>query len=272
MTDAASNEAQVVLADAQFGVVRVMRPYDGFEEVYQDTPANEPIYLHPEGKNIDPIAAEGTPGYDPLLARGLPVPIGARLILEFPNVYFSSLGGPIGYVYALIWRLRNVFDFRQSRQPFHFPRSTGAPDTTAPVGQQSRVPLPASYNTITFIQPEPVLALDRTVANVRSEDLRSATTPLALPKLSGGRVQPIQQGILDPNVVADAKQPTGISHEVQAFGDEVIIAVYRPTGELESNWEFGNGETDFRFSQFYGTGTGQELPNVGVYVMPGTAP
>ena len=272
MTDAASNEAQVVLADAQFGVIRVMRPYSGFEEVYQGTPADEPIYLFPEGKNIDPIAEQGTPGYDPLLARGLPVPTGARLLVKIPNVYFASRAGPIGYVYAFIWRDRNVFDFRQLRNPFHFPRDQGAADTTAPAGQQSRVPLPASYNTITYIQTEPVAPLDRAISNIRSEDLRAATTPLALPKLSGGRTQPIQQGILDPATVSDANQPGFTTHEVQVLGDEVLIAVYRPTGELEDNWDFGVDETDYRFSQFYGIGTGQELSNIGVHVMPGSAP
>jgi hypothetical protein len=272
MTESASNEAQIVLADAQFGVVRIMRPYSGFEEVYQGTPAGEPIYLFPGGKNIDPIAEQDTPGYDPLLARGLPVPVGARLLLDIPNVYFTTHAEPVGYVYALIWRKRNVFDFRQLRNPFHFPRDQGADDTTAPIGRQRRVPLPASYNTITYIQTEPVVPLDRAVSNIRSEDLRAGTTPLALPKLSGGRTQPIQQGILNPSTVADANQPGFTAHEVQALGDEVIIAVYRPTGVLEDNWDFGNGETDFRFSQFYGTGTGEELPNIGVHVMPGTAP
>lgn len=271
-----SNEAQIVLADAQFGIVRVMRPVSGFEEIYQGTPAGEPVYLFPEGKNIDPIAAEGIPGYDPLLARGLPVPVGARLILRFPNVYFPLPGGEeeaiAGYKYALIWRFRNVFDFRQGRNPFHFPRDKGAADTTAPRGQQSRVPLPASYNTIGYVQPEPVVLDARTDTRIRSEDLPVVTTPLALPKLSGGRVQPIQQGILDPATVSDANQPTGLVHEVQAVHDELLIAVYRDTGELDDSWDFAQGETDHRFSQFYGTGTGQELSNIGVYVMPGSAP
>lgn len=272
MTDEAGNEAQVVLADAQFGVSRIMRPYSGFEDVYQGTPAYEPVYLFPEGKAIDPIAEGGTPGYDPLLARGLPVPYGSRLSLKIPNVFYSSGNGTAGYVYAFIWRLRNVFDFRQLRIPFHFPRSSGVSDTTAPAGSQRRVPLPASYNSITFVQTEPTTGLARSVANIRSDDLRAATTPLALPKLPGGRVQPIQQGILDPASVSDANKPTNIDHEVQSLGDEVLIAVYRPTGELEDNWDFGAGQRDYRFSQFYGSATGQELPNVGVQVLPGAAP
>jgi hypothetical protein len=272
MTDAASNEAQVVLADAQFTVNRIMRPYSGFEEVYQGTPAGEPVYLFPDGKNIDPIAEQGTPGYDPLLARGLPIPVGSRLLLKIPNVYFPSNAGPIGYVYAFIWRDRNVFDFRQLRNPFHFPRDQGADDTTAPAGQQRRVPLPASYNTITYIQTEPVVAVDRAISNIRSDDLRAATTPLALPKLPGGLTQPIQQGILDPATVSDAKQPGFTTHEMQACGDELLIAVYRPTGQLEDDWDFGQGETDYRFSQFYGIGTGQQLLNIGVQVMSGAAP
>jgi len=269
---AADNEARNVVADPQFGVVRVMRPVSGFEEIYEGTPAGEPVYLYPEGRPIDPIAEEGTPGYDPLLARGLAVPYGARLALEFPNVYWTdSLEEDHGYVFVPIWRLRNVFDFRQGRNPFHFPRSSGAADTTAPAGQQSRVPLPAACNTLGYIQTEPTTARGRALTNIRSEDLQLSTFPLALPKLSGGRTQPIQQGILDPAKVSDAKQPTQMVHEIQAMGDELIFAVYRDDAEV-ANWEFAEGSADFRLSQFLGIGTGQELTNVGVYVMPGIAP
>jgi hypothetical protein len=257
-------------ADAQFCVARVMRPIDGFEDIYEGTPASEPIYLFPEGKYIDPLAERKIPGYDPLLARALPVPYGARLSLHLPNVYYVTLDVVTGYTYALIWRMRNVLDFRQSRIPFHFPRSTGEPDTTKPVGEQSRVPLPASYNTIGYIQSEPNPA-ERSLTNIHAEDLPSATTPLALPKLSGGRVQPIQQGILDPAKVADANKPTHMVHEVQSQGDDLLLAVFRNNVSVE-NWSFSQGSADYRFSQLFGVGTGGQLPNEGVYVLPGMAP
>jgi len=273
MSTSESNEAQTVLADPQFGIAKIMRPVAGFEEVYEGTPADEPVYLYPDGDPIDPLAAQELAGYDPLLARGLPVPFGARVALQFPNVFWLDPGqaADVGYKYALIWRMRSVLDFRLLRVvPFHFPRTTGAADTTAPVGQQSRVPLPAAYNTIGYIQPEPV-SIGRSDTNIRSEDLPVATVPLALPKLSGGRVQPIQQGIFDPSAVSDAKQPTQLVHEIQALGDELLIAVYRDASN-EANWEFGEGETDYRFSQFFGTGTGEAQPQVGVYVLSGIAP
>jgi hypothetical protein len=132
------------------------------------------------------------------------------------------------------------------------------------------VPLPASYNTIGYIQVEPAPAV-RSLTNIHAEDLPAVTTPLALPKLAGGQVQPIQQGILDPSSVSDANKPTNLVHEVQAQGDELIIAVYRDNSVVE-NWAFAQGATDFRLSQFLGIGTGKELVNVGVHVLPGAAP
>ena len=77
--------------------------------------------------------------------------------------------------------------------------------------------MPAAYNTIGYVQTEPVTALERSITNIRAEDLPLATTPLALPKLPGGGTQPIQQGIL-PTSIPDAKQPTQLVHEVQALG------------------------------------------------------
>ena len=264
-----SNEAQVVLADAQFGVVNIMRPVAGFEATYEGRAASEPIYLFPEGDHIDPIAADGVAGYDPNLARGLKVPLGARVALWLPNLFFTS-DVTRGYELILIWRMRGVFDFAQARMPYHFTRSEGVADTTAPAGSQARVPIPAAYNSITYIQTEPLTQPGRAINNIHSEDLECSTDLLLGPLLPDGVTrQPIQQGILDPTTVADAEQPGFIVHEVQALGDEVIMALRRNV-TAAANWAFAT--TDLRFSEFLGTGTGVALPNVGVYAMTGAAP
>lgn len=272
-----SNEGQVVLADAQFGIVRVMRPVTGFEDTYEGTSAARPVYLFPEGRdgnpdNVDRLAEDGIAGYDPQLARGLSVPVGARVILWLPNLFYTSAGDPpevLGYEWVIIWRLRNLVDFRQARIPYHFPKGQGAPDTTAAPGQQARVPLPAAYHSIGYIQAEPAVRLDRAITNLHSDDVDVATDPLFGPLLPSGAFQPIQQGIVDPAVVTDANRPGYMVHEVQAFGDELLIGVRRDNSSI-TDWTFGT--TDLRFSQFLGDGTGQSFPNVGVYAMVGAAP
>lgn len=264
-----SNEGQAVLADAQFGMVQIMRPVAGFETTYEGRSAAEPIYLFPEGQHIDPIAAAGVAGYDPVLARGLKTPFGARIAIWLPNLFFTS-DVERGYELILIWRLRNVSDFANGRIPYHFPRAQGAINTTAPAGSQARVPIPAAYNTITYIQTEPLTQRGRAINNIHSEDLEFSTDTVLGPLLADGVTrQPVQQGILDPAVVTDADRPGFIVHEVQALGDEVVMALRRNvTGA--ANWAFAT--TDLRFSQFLGSGTGLQLPSVGAYALMGTAP
>lgn len=257
----------MVLADAQFGIVSVMRPLNGFETTYEGLTTDDPIYLFPEGENIDKLAKDGVAGYDRNLARGLKVPLGARVVLWLPNLFFTRAAEDFGYQWVLIWRLRTVVDFRNGRNPWHLAQDKGADNTNAPTGQQQRFPVPAAYNTIGYIQTEPTGETARSVTNVRAQDLEVATTELTGPLLPDGATrQPIQQGVLNPAVVSDAEQPTFLVHEVQAIGDELIIAVRRPTTAPTSTWAFGS--TDLRFSQFLG----QQFPNVGVYVMMGAAP
>ncbi len=254
-----------VLADAQFGVTRIVRPVTDFETEYEGQSAARPIYMFEGNKNLDQLAADGTPGYDPTLARGLDVPMGARVLLWLPNLFWDEGGSTFrGYEWTFIWRLRNVFDYRQLRTPYHYPKQgEGVPDTTAPAGQQARVVIPAAYQTVTYMQTEPTSEISRVTQNVRGEDLQFSTTALTGP-FSNGVEQAVEQGILDPAVVADAKRPQYMIHEVQAFGDELLIGVHRDSTTI-GRWAFGT--TDLRFSQFLG-----DASDVGVLVHVGTAP
>ena len=59
--------SSTVLADAQFGTARILRPYDGFEAVYQGQPASTPIMLSevvdpPGGDPLDPSASDHVTG------------------------------------------------------------------------------------------------------------------------------------------------------------------------------------------------------------------
>jgi hypothetical protein len=258
------NEAQIVLADAQFGMVQLMQPTANFESIYEGEGAAQPIYLFPEGDNIDPLARDGIAGYDSDLARGLPVPFGSRVVLWLPNLaYVVDESSTLGYEWVLIWRLRNVFDFRQSRRPYHFPRDQGAIDTSG-ADAESRVPIPAAYNTITYIQTEPSTQPGRAVNNIHAEDLEASADKLAGPLLPGGGVQPVQQGIFDPTSIADAERPSFLTHDAQAIGDELLIALRRSDVSI-ANWAFGT--VDKPVADFFTGGT-----NAAVYVMVGAAP
>lgn len=265
--------SEAVLADAQFGIMRTLRPVSGFEATYEGLSAALPIYMFEGNNPIDQLATDGTPGYDPTLARGLSTPLGARVLLLIPNVFYTDQADPpvtSGYEWTIIWRIRNVFDFRQARIPYHLPKQgLGPADTTAPIGQQDRVVIPAAYNTITYIQVEPATQLGRAIQNVHAEDLEMAQIVLSGPLLPGGIEQAVEQGIADPAVIADAKRPQFMVHEVQALGDEMLICARRQVSSVP-NWNFAS--TDLRFSRLLGNATGQVFPDVGVYVSVGTAP
>ena len=262
-----TNEAQVVTADAQFSIAFTMRPRQDYVSIYEGQPADDPVYFFPEGDPVDPLAEQGESGYAPNLARGLKIPMGSHIMLLMPNLFWSDLADPPvtrGYIYTLIWRIRNLSDFLRGRLPFHSPRDQGVVDTTAPPGSQSRVPIIAAYQTITYVQPEPGTVPGRVTQNVHSEDLQFASDLILNPRLPGGSRQPVQQGIADPATVTDTEQPGFMIHDVQAFGDDLLIAVRRlSTVAGFENWAFGS--TDLRFRDFLGAVNG-------VQVFTGTSP
>src|SRR3990170_573964 len=112
-----------MIVDPQFGIVRVLRPYQGFEAIYQGHPATGstavPIMLSEAGIELDEEARNKVTGYDPELVRGLPVPLGARVVLWVPFISAILLEvGASPYVYMPIWRFRNTADFRRSKTPY----------------------------------------------------------------------------------------------------------------------------------------------------------
>lgn len=282
---------QTVLVDAQFGIAKILRPYTGFETDYQGKSVFDAIALTERGIALDPLA--GKPGYAPNLLRGLPVSIGSRVMLWLPNVIGGNSLGAYAYRYSIGWRLRSTFDYRQLRGPYHYPKQgKGVPDTTAPPGKQDRVVKPAGWDTIVYSQgepqPPPVFPStvpiyggvgDRAVGNMHAEDLAVRGGTLLSPLVPGGGPGNAQQGILNPGNVlfgATAVAPIYSIHEVQALGDELLLWVYRDVvssgGGSNPNWDFtGAPNVDQTFSIYYGSGSGQAYPDLGVYVMTGAA-
>ncbi len=269
--------AQIVMADAQFGTERFLRPNANFTDDYQGvSAASTPIFVYPGSRPLDPQA--GRPGYDPDLIRGLSVPVGARLIVKIPNIPYVESTGPSvfrGYIWAFIWRERNLFDYRTQRIPWHLPQGRGPDDTSGP-DPEARVLLPATANTVIYNQPEPISAIlpdsGRAVQRVRAEDLRFSTIGIPGPLLPSGATGVIQQGVLDPATFGvGANQQTFMSHELQALEDELLIAIYRDTGP--TNWDFTAGTgADEQLGVLLGNTTAADTSRVGVYVKAGSAP
>ena len=272
--------SSTVLADAQFGTARILRPFAGFVDVYQGQPASTPIMLTevidpPGGDPVDPLAAVRTAGYSPRLLRGIDVPFGSRVVLWLPAIYaVEAPSTVIRYQWTLIWRMRNVFDYRQARIPWHFPKQdAGAAETGAEAGP--RVVIPCATQTLHYSEsPEPAAVTSNVTTNLRNESVSTGSTPLSNPLLPDGTIGYFQQGLGDPNVSPIFSQPLYQLHEVQACGDELLIGLSRDTAAV-ANWDFNTLLFNDWQVNFYLGGSGLAAPpkpDVGVYVLTGSAP
>lgn len=278
-------DSRTVMADAQFGTSVVMRPPSGFEQLYDGRSAQLPIYLFPQGKLYDPQAQASRPGYDPDLVNGLSVPMGSRLLLWIPNMFWvEDEHAPIirSYTFIFIWRLRNLYDFRLSRMHWHLPRGRGPNDTTGLPPGEPRVVIPAAYNTVVYNQAEPANpnAPDSlpAVQRGRAEFIKFGTLPRAGPIIPPGfpNLGVVQQGVQDPATAGtQALAPGFLVHELQAAGDQLIVAITRES-TVVPNWGLLGGafpgNADFNLSEKLGAGSGSEWPDLGLYVHAGTAP
>lgn len=268
-----------VAADAQFGVARILKPFDNFEAVYQGQSLDLAIAF-PGG--LDPRA--GQDGMAPNLMKGLEVPLGARLLVWIP-VAVTDIGGQgitsEAYRYTFIWRMRNVRDFRTDRKPYHFPRqSPGAPDSTV-VPAEPRFVLPAAVDTILYEGAQPTADQEKSLQTGYPQayvigDLASFEPggEVLLPDGSSGI---IQQGVLDPNVIPTFASGGAIFQSLwlDAAGDELIIlAEAARSHDAPAAWDFTDAALDLPFSDIYGTGNGTHAiyPDVGIYVFSGSNP
>jgi hypothetical protein len=283
--------SEVVMADAQFTNARILRPYAKFDAPvgpgsYQGASPLTPIMFSEGGKALDALA--GTTGYAPTLLSGLAVPFGARVQLWLP-VATTTSGSP--YEWSIYWRMRNVFDFRQTRTPFHYPKQVdGAPATLAlpPPGFAAdvgnRVIIPAANHVVVYNQGEPPDAPSPSVGVNKAKQERIAAFPgsFALPLLPSGNFGTFQQGVFDPAAfplpplsTAFAYAPMFDVFDVQATGDELLIGLTRKDTVPSVPWDFAPPlatGADFLLSVLFGTGSGKAIPDLGVYVMFGSAP
>lgn len=268
----------MVAADAQFSVARILKPFPGFERVYQGVSYASPIAF-PGGADD----RAGQEGIAPNLMKGTPVPFGARLLVYIP-VALTEIGGQgvalQQYNYSFIWRLRNVRDFRQDRRPYHFPRqSPGAPDGVA---GEPRFVIPAAIDTIIYEQAEPSAAGEKAIqrAYQQTYTVGLGFEPGTRPLLPGGVQGIYQQGVLNPADVTALGAGGALFTPLwmDAAGDELIIIANRTTPSEPpppgGNWDFTLAAQDLAFSDVYGTGNGshEPYPDVGIYLFTGTNP
>ena len=269
--------SQNVLADAQFGIVKILRPYAGFDSqvggasgAYQGKPGGVPIMFTEGGMALDQQA--GKPGYDPNLLRGLSVPLGSRLLLWLPEIETTQANAT--YQWAFFWRLRNTFDFRTSRIPYHYPKQGLGVSDTSSGSALARVVIPAANHVSIYNGVEPLAGSFLPAAqNIHAEFLATRALLPSQPLLPNGNSGAYQQGLADPGgffgslAFLPAYQP----FEIQTLGDELLLGLVKGAPV----WDFGSlgapGD-DFAVSAIFGNGTGKVYPDVGVYALTGTAP
>lgn len=261
--------SSIVTADPQFSNRYLLRPYAGFATDYQGQASNTPIAMTeviepPAGSPRDPLATSRNPLYDPNLVRGLPVPLGASVVVWLPSVVVGLDAGR--YVWTFVWRLRNLLDHSLTGQPYHLPKSdAGVTDTVA---NQGRVAIPAAWQTVSYPEtPAPATNSGSATASLRNESVSAgAVQGPVQPLLPGGVSGVIAQGIINPGTIPPqiATAPQWQPTKIQALGDELIILCSRDTSL--GAWDFGG--VDALFGSYLGTAT----PQYGVYVFVGSAP
>jgi len=259
------SENQFVTADAQFGMAKILRPFDGYDNVYQGLSAGGfAINLSEGGVPLDSNA--GKPGYDPNLVRGVPVPLGSRIVLWLP-CFGVSAKAMYRYNYHIIWRMRTLFDFRTSRVNYHLPRQAAGPRDTTPVTGGDRVVIPACVNPALYNSVNPGTPLGVSDLEAYPELIIPSNNPATGTFLTPQGVNGVvQQGIADPATVPSANDPWWLYYETQAAGDEMILGVTRNL-PLPANWNFLPGGNDNSMHEFFASSD-----VAGVFAFAGSAP
>lgn len=295
--------SQMVGNDPQFSSVHILRPYNGFETVYQGQ-APETLLMWSEissaGVNtgLDPLA--GRSGYSPNLVAGLSVPYGAKLSIWLPMVAITAArdnttGIPtMVYSWRAMFRIRNLRDYDLARKQFHMPmQRDGIPDTTA--SPTARVTIPSAVETIKvnngYYYPASAATSQGRVMNSagiqslfvrREEPVTGSTQYIKSPIFAGPVFGEIQQGSLPVTPKfggASGKSylPFWFLYETEAKGDELVLGCYKEAdgGGTLTNWDFAADAQDEIMSALFGTDVGDLIaqegpfPSLGAYVLYG---
>lgn len=264
--------------DPQFGSCSIMRPYAGFEAIYDSKSASLPIMFSKNGVALDPLATQNASGIDPELISGLSVTPGSRMILYLPNIMATTVVEPVAfapYSWEISWRWRNISDYMRTRSAWHMANANlGLPSISSP-----RIIIPAANHSIVYNQAEPVTVAGRVAQNLRIEDITAlGQSQTLLPLNPDGLSGKYQQGIFNPTISNEplSSSPTYNAYDVMALGDEMMIGCYRSTSVV-ANWQFTSGllKSDLLLSKLFGNGDvagGGPFLGLGLYVNMGIAP
>lgn len=268
--------------DAQFSLVTTLKPFDNFEDVYQGQNVVSSIAFPGE---LDPRAKEE--GFDPNLVKGTPVPLGSKLIIWIPAILRPVQGTPnfslVDYQYSLIWRLRNVGDFKRDRRAYHVSQQT--------MGANNEFVFPAAVNPLAYesslfdtqaAAPEQGISSTRGYTetlipkSIISAGVSGQGRSVGPPLTPEGNTGALQQGV---TTSAANSQVFYTPYQVDCLGDELIILANRDDTQGDF-WDFSTpsedppfGGIDHQFSLLYGRGLGDE-PNkeAGILITTGANP
>ncbi len=259
-----------VLSDAQMGLYVPLRPFDGFESVYQGQAATVPIAF-PGVLDIN----AGKEGFADNLLAGFPVPLGGRLNIWIPMA-IHALGAPDDtYAYQLIWRIRNQHDVVEAiaagRQPtaYHLPsEQLGRRENEAILATRPYYLIPGASDVEVFEQSEPGSGA-ATLNVLQQRYLPKITDPWVRPLTPTGQNGIWQQGVYQSTTGVNPSGPTWVPLWLDACGDELMILAYK-TGE--EPWDFASEGADASFSDTFGSGSGSQPinRNIGILISTGT--
>jgi len=266
--------SEAVLADAQFSAARVYRPFEGFEDVYEGQAVEDRPIAIPGDLDKD----AGKTGISANLLAGIPVPYGAKVTLWIPTILGET--GPASglvakpYRYSIIWRMRNIRDFRENRTAYHFPRQS--------VGENSQFVIPAAMQSSIYdATPQDLptsagsdFAAERLATQeVATESLVFKSNLAGVAFTPAGGMADYQQGLAG-SVSGTNRTASFNIVQLDALGDEMIILITRDPGSSPT-WSFSSVFAEDRgLSNFYGTagGTREVVRDMGVYVLTGSNP
>ncbi len=275
--------AQTVVFEGQWSIARFLKPFKGFEQVYQGESGSRPIAFP---GTLDLYAQKKLPGYDPFLLAGVTVPLGAQVRIWIPLTISGGEAFP-RYNYQIVWRLRTVNDFItgqgtgqvsavQTYSAYHLGVGPlGQPESIGSASAE-RYFLPGALETAIFPQAQPadLLAGSPGVLQLQGQVLQPVATPTWLPPLTAtGKEAAWQQGVY-PSSNALATSPTFLMYELEAQGDELSIFATRASADTESAWDFtkNTDDGDLSFSTTYGNDNGAAAvsPYTAILLMVGT--
>ncbi len=269
------------MTEPQWSIAQFLKPFPGFEQVYQGQPGSKPIAFPGV---LDSYAKKKLPGYDPNLLAGLTCPLGARVRLWIP-LALSGAGLNSVYQYQVIWRMRTIVDFvtgQEMGQVSPAQAYSGYHIGIGPYGQPEvlldpatkRYFLPGSMETAVYPQAQPTSPNAGTpgVVQLQGQLLQPSTSALwTAPLTPSGVDASWQQGVYPINN-SIVSAPSFVMYEFEAKGDEMSILATRIDGSDEVVWDFTSDEDDGAFSSTYGNSSGQAAvsPYSAIMVMFGT--